>query len=121
MAKQQSDGRARSGRGGSNQRPCPHSTQRHHGRGGNHPRPCARHNTIPDLLILSPTPTIDPNSPTATPTPIVVRAFITGTGGNGVNFRATPGGELIEILADDTFVTMVDGEAGSWNKAASHG
>lgn len=67
--------------------------------------------TIPDLVVTSPTATIDPNLPTATPTRAIVRAFVTGTGGNGVNFRTTPGGELIEVLAEDTFVTVLDEEA----------
>ncbi|MBK8433320.1 MAG: SH3 domain-containing protein [Chloroflexi bacterium] len=67
--------------------------------------------TLPDLVTASPAPTIDPNLPTPTPTRAIVRAFVTGTGGNGVNFRTTPGGELIEVLADDTFVTVLDEEA----------
>jgi hypothetical protein len=65
---------------------------------------------IPPLVTVSPTPTIDPNLPTATPTPVIVRAFITGTSGTGLSMRKTPGsaGELMEILPEDTFVTVVD-------------
>jgi Bacterial SH3 domain len=65
---------------------------------------------IPPLITLTPTATIDPNLPTPTATPVIVRAFITGTSGTGLSMRKTPGsaGELMEILPEDTFVTVVD-------------
>lgn len=67
---------------------------------------------IPPLTTTTPEPTIDPNIPTPTPTIAVIRAFITETGGYGVNFRRTPdpNGELIEVLPEDSFVTLVQGE-----------
>lgn len=67
---------------------------------------------IPPLTTVTPEPTIDPNIPTPTPTIAVIRAFVTETGGFGVNFRRTPdpNGELIEVLPEDTFVTLVSGE-----------
>lgn len=66
---------------------------------------------LPPLTTQTPTPTIDPNLPTATPTPIIIRAFVTGTSGSGLSMRETPNGELMEILPEETFVTIVDGEA----------
>jgi hypothetical protein len=66
---------------------------------------------LPPLTTQTPTPTIDPNLPTPTPTPIIVRAFVTGTSGSGLSMREEPGGDLIEILPEETFVTVVDGVA----------
>ncbi|MCA9981908.1 MAG: SH3 domain-containing protein, partial [Anaerolineales bacterium] len=63
---------------------------------------------LPPLTTQTPTPTIDPNLPTATPTPVIIRAFVTGTSGSGLSMREEPGGDLIEILPEETFVTVVD-------------
>lgn len=65
---------------------------------------------IPALVTQIPTPTIDPNIPTATPTPIIIRAFIVGTSGNGLSMRDNPGGELLIVLPEDTLVTVVTEE-----------
>ena len=65
---------------------------------------------IPDLPTITPTPTIDPNLPTATPTPVIVRAFIVNTGGNGLTMRDTPGGELLLVLQEEEFVTVLEDE-----------
>ncbi|MEM7801344.1 MAG: SH3 domain-containing protein [Chloroflexota bacterium] len=63
-------------------------------------------NQIPGLSTVTLTPTLDPNLPTATPTPIIIRGFVTGTGGNGLYLRETPGGAEITILGEDEFVTV---------------
>ncbi len=75
------------------------------------PLPSGAGSNLPPLTTQTPTPTIDPNLPTATPTPIIIRAFVTGTSGSGLSMRETPNGELMEILPEETFVTLVDGEA----------
>ncbi len=67
-------------------------------------------NQLPALETITPTPTLDPLVPTATPTPIIIRGFVTGTGGNGLYLRTTPGGEQITILQEDEFVTVLEGE-----------
>ena len=41
-------------------------------------------NQIPEVATVTLTPTTDPNLPTATPTPVIVRAFVKDTGGNGL-------------------------------------
>ncbi|MCC6606768.1 MAG: hypothetical protein IT327_26420 [Anaerolineae bacterium] len=58
----------------------------------------------------SPSPTIDASIPTATPTPILCRAVVEGTSGNGLMLRESPGGAEITILAEATLVTLVQGE-----------
>ena len=58
----------------------------------------------------SPSPTVDASIPTATPTPILCRAVVEGTSGNGLMLRETPGGAEITILAEATLVTLVQGE-----------
>ena len=63
-------------------------------------------NQLPGISTVTFTPTIDPNLPTATSTPIIVRAFVTGTGGNGLTLRSQPGGDQIAILGEDEFVTV---------------
>lgn len=63
-------------------------------------------NQIPGLSTVTLTPTLDPNLPTATPTPIIIRGFVTGTGGNGLYLRETPGGAEITILGEEEFVTV---------------
>jgi hypothetical protein len=73
--------------------------------------PSGPDSNLPPLTTQTPTPTIDPNLPTPTPTPIIIRAFVTGTSGSGLSMREAPGGDLIEVLPEDTFVTVVDEEA----------
>ncbi|MCB8978028.1 MAG: SH3 domain-containing protein [Ardenticatenaceae bacterium] len=58
----------------------------------------------------SPTPTVDAAIPTATPTAILCRAIVEGTSGNGLTLRETPGGADIGILAEATFVTLIQDE-----------
>jgi hypothetical protein len=65
---------------------------------------------LPSLETVTPTPTVDPDIPTATPTPIIVRAFVIGTGGNGLTMRESPGGEQLVILNEDEFVTVLEEE-----------
>ncbi|MCA9979554.1 MAG: SH3 domain-containing protein [Anaerolineales bacterium] len=72
------------------------------------PLPSGPDSNLPPLTTQTPTPTIDPNLPTATPTPVIIRAFVTGTSGSGLSMREEPGGDLIEILPEETFVTVVD-------------
>lgn len=72
--------------------------------------PSSNSENIPGLITQTPTPTIDLNIPTATPTPIVVRGIVTGTGGSGLQMRETPGGEPMEVLAEETFVTILEDE-----------
>lgn len=58
---------------------------------------------------VAPTATTDPNLPTATPTPIIRRAFIENTGGAGVYLRSSPGtaSEELEILDEQSIVTLL--------------
>jgi len=65
---------------------------------------------IPQLEVVQPTATIDPSLPTPTPTPIVVRAFVINTGGNGLTMRDVPGGEQVLILQEEEFVTVLEEE-----------
>jgi hypothetical protein len=58
----------------------------------------------------SPSPTTDADIPTATPTPIICRAIVEGTSGNGLTLRDTPGGAEMGVLAEATFVTLVPDE-----------
>lgn len=62
----------------------------------------------PELPTRTPFPTEDPNAPTPTPAPIVVRAYIEGTGGSGVYLRERPGtdGDTLEILDEGALVTL---------------
>lgn len=55
-----------------------------------------------------PTATIDLSIPTITPTPILRRGVIEGTGGSGAYLRETPGGVELEILPDGDIVTLLD-------------
>jgi hypothetical protein len=59
---------------------------------------------------LSPTPTEDTSLPTATSTPIVCRAVVEGTSGNGLLLRQTPGGEEITTLPESTLITLIADE-----------
>ncbi|MBE2225047.1 MAG: SH3 domain-containing protein [Anaerolineae bacterium] len=88
--------------------------------------------TTPDTLELEtfpPTPTItatpDINIPTATPTPIICRAVVEGTSGNGLTLRDTPGGGEVIILPDGSILTLYQEEAAQesggflWRKVKS--
>lgn len=55
-----------------------------------------------------PTATIDPNIPTITPTPLICRALVDGTSGNGLTLRDAPGGAEVNILADGTILTLLE-------------
>lgn len=74
-------------------------------------------NPTPESLELEtfpPTPTITPtpdvNIPTATPTPIICRAVVEGTSGNGLTLRDTPGGGEVIILPDGSILTLYQDE-----------
>ncbi len=67
-------------------------------------------NQLPLIETVTPVPTIDPNLPTATPTPVVIRAFVIDTGGNGLYMREQPGGETVLILDENEFVTVLQQE-----------
>jgi hypothetical protein len=57
-----------------------------------------------------PSPTVDPNLPTATPTEAVCRAIVEGTAGSGLTLRDAPGGAELEILRDGSYLSLVTGE-----------
>ena len=67
-------------------------------------------NQIPLIETVTMTPTIDPNLPTATPTPVIIRAFVKDTGGSGLRMRDQPGGEEILVLDENEFVTVLQEE-----------
>lgn len=58
----------------------------------------------------SPSPTIDAAIPTATATAVICRAIVEGTSGNGLMMRDAPGGGELAILAEATFVTLIQEE-----------
>jgi len=68
----------------------------------------------PELSVFpptpSPSPTVDAALPTATPTPILCRAIVEGTSGNGLTLRDAPGGADLGILPEATFVTLIQEE-----------
>ena len=70
--------------------------------------PTAELNVFPPTP--SPSPTVDAAIPTATPTPIICRAIVEGTSGNGLTLRDTPGGADLGILPEATFVTLIQEE-----------
>lgn len=89
-------------------------------------------NPTPESLQLEtfpPTPTLtatpDVNIPTATPTPIICRAVVEGTSGNGLKLRDTPNGDEIMILQDGSILTLSQSEAAQeaggfvWRKVKS--
>ena len=55
------------------------------------------------------TPDIDVPTPTATP--VVCRAIVDGTSGNGLTLRDVPGGEELAILPDGSVLTVLEDEA----------
>lgn len=57
-----------------------------------------------------PSPTVDPNLPTATPTEVICRAIVEGTAGSGLTLRDSPGGGEVEILRDGSYLTLMTGE-----------
>ena len=57
-----------------------------------------------------PSPKVDPNMPTATPTEAICRAIVEGTAGSGLTLRDSPGGGEVEILRDGSYLTLVVGE-----------
>jgi hypothetical protein len=86
--------------------------------------------TTPTLLLEQFPPTPLPTSltpePTFTPTPVVCRAVVEGTGGNGLYLRDAPQGEQLVILPDGTLLTVLDDapiEAGgvAWRKVRAIG
>lgn len=82
-----------------------------------------------ELETFPPTPTITPtpdvNIPTATPTPIICRAVIEGTAGNGLKLRDTPNGNELVVLPDGSILTLYQEEAAQeaggflWRKVKS--
>jgi hypothetical protein len=83
----------------------------------------------PLLESFPPTPTMtattDVSIPTATATPIICRAVVEGTSGNGLTLRSTPGGDEVAILPDGSILTLNQDEAGQesggliWRKVKS--
>ncbi len=58
------------------------------------------------------TPTPDNPEPTTTPTPIICRGIVEGTGGNGLTLREEPGSpEEITVLPDGSVLTVLDDES----------
>lgn len=58
----------------------------------------------------SPSATIDLSIPTVTPTPVICRAVVDGTGGAGLMLREEPAGAEISILPDGTIVSVLPDE-----------
>jgi hypothetical protein len=58
----------------------------------------------------TPSPTIDPNQPTVTPTPVICRAIVDGTAGSGLTLRDAPAGAEVSILPDGSILTLEDEE-----------
>ncbi len=75
------------------------------------------------MEVFPPTETAEPDlvEVTETPTPVVCRAIVDGTSGNGLTLRVNPGGEEIAVLPDGSVLTVLDDapeESGgfSWRK-----
>jgi hypothetical protein len=58
----------------------------------------------------TPSPTSSVEQPTETPTPVICRAIVEGTSGNGLTLRDVPGGVEITILPDGSVLTVLDDE-----------
>ena len=56
----------------------------------------------------TPTATADVPVETVTPTPVVCRAVVEGTSGNGLTLRDTPGGNEITVLPDGSVLTVLE-------------
>ncbi len=54
------------------------------------------------------TPTPVNTDPTPTATPLVCRAIVEGTSGNGLTLRTVPGGDEISVLPDGSVLTVLD-------------
>ncbi|MFQ5400815.1 MAG: SH3 domain-containing protein [Anaerolineae bacterium] len=61
---------------------------------------------FPPLDTLTPTP--DFTIPTPTATPVICRAVVEGTSGNGLTLRDAPGGGEVAILAEGSILTMME-------------
>ena len=75
------------------------------------------------MEVFPPTEMAEPDlvEVTETPTPVVCRAIVDGTSGNGLTLRVNPGGEEIAVLPDGSVLTVLDDapeESGgfSWRK-----
>lgn len=64
--------------------------------------------TFPPTPTITPTP--DANIPTATPAPIICRAVVEGTSGNGLTMRDGAGGAEIIVLPDGSILTLYQDE-----------
>lgn len=56
----------------------------------------------------TPTATSTTPQPTVSPTPVLCRGVIEGTGGNGLTMRDAPQGAEIVVLPDGTLLTVLD-------------
>ncbi len=69
----------------------------------------------PTIVVeqFPPTPTATSSvlEPTPTATPIICRAIVEGTSGNGLTLRDVPGGEELAILPDGSVLTVLDDAA----------
>ena len=79
----------------------------------------------PTIFVEQFPPTITPTSnipvETETPTPVICRAIVEGTSGNGLTLRDNPGGAELTVLPDGSVLTVLDDapvESGgfSWRK-----
>ncbi|MCP4363442.1 MAG: hypothetical protein GY796_36035 [Chloroflexi bacterium] len=83
----------------------------------------------PEIEVFPPTPSTTPTEdaslPTPTATPIICRAVVEGTAGNGLTLRKTPGGNEVSILPESSLITLVSDEAPQevdgliWRKVSS--
>ena len=79
--------------------------------------------TFPPTPTITPTP--DANIPTATSTPIICRAVVEGTSGNGLTLRDVAGGAELLILPDGSILTLYQEETAQeangllWRKVKS--
>ena len=63
---------------------------------------------FPDIITSTPLPTQDPSIPEPTATRTLRRAIVEGTAGAGLTLRDTPGGDEVRVLADGTFLTLLN-------------
>ncbi len=76
----------------------------------------------PTVFVEQFPPTVTATSsiiePTATATPIICRAIVDGTSGNGLTLRDVPGGQELAILPDGSVLTVLEDaavESGGFN------